>query len=75
MNELPEKWCVKSTDESDKKLKEWRRGSYGNRPAWCCSDRYWIGELEINNYTEISFTDFRRLVLKENINEELFPIW
>lgn len=62
---LPEFWCVKSTDESDEELIKWRGGGYTSRPVYCCSRKYWIAAKDLNKYTEISFEQFKKYVLKQ----------
>jgi len=74
MEKLPEKWCVKSSDEADITLKKWRGGSYGSRPAYLCSEKYWISEQKKlkDEYVEISFEDFKLHILNEKIKLEQF---
>ena len=68
---LPEKWCIKSTDEADETLIKWRDGEYTIRPAYLCSDKYWINEDDSKAYTEITFDQFKKYILKEKVKEEV----
>ena len=81
MEKLPKKWCIAVTKENIVVLGKWRSsGPYGrmhpdepNHTGYCHSDTG-LWEMEkLIDYTEISFEDFKRLVLKENTeNYEIY---
>lgn len=72
---IPANWCVKSTNESDKVLIKWRGGNYSSRPAYCCSDKVWIGEYASSYYQEITLEEFKEYILGEkrkSVNYEIY---
>lgn len=71
LTELPERWYVRATRENEQVLRKWRKGDH---TGW--SDTLVMLSIELwsnlegvskyyQEYTEISFEDFKRLVLKE----------
>lgn len=67
--ELPAKWCVKVTKENVKVLTDWRihginisheQGVYG----YLHSNKTWLSDIHFN-YTEITFEEFKKYVLKK----------
>lgn len=79
LNELPEKWCVKANEDNSELILKWfeeklNRDIYGPKgyahyPEFerqvCTSDEIKEG------YTEISFSDFERLVLKKEESKDI----
>lgn len=71
MKELPEKWCVKVTEENQEILSNWRFTDGKKVPLECYVGMSKYGgpghtfskEVVWPNYTEISFEDFETLVL------------
>lgn len=69
-NELPDNWCVKITKENKSILHQWRIKELGSNDysteaiCWYLS-RFGIAYSYKEGYTEISFADFKRLVLKD----------
>jgi len=62
---LPEKWCIESTNEADPTLIKWRGGNYTSRPAYLCSNKMWVHKRFTYGYTEITYEQFKKYVLKE----------
>lgn len=68
LTELPEKWCVKLTEENKDLIKKWRKGA-----SFELSNGYYIyynhgySKDILYGNTEISSSDFERLVLKEEL--------
>ena len=73
---LPEKWCVKVTKENRKVLSKWREsGEIGCMsekefsPGYIYSPKgFWSSYLN-EDYTEITFEQFKQYVLKEEVKE------
>ncbi len=66
--ELPEKWCVKRTPENADVINGWFNENFNlyllsNKGYLHCSGDCNISQ--ISNYTEITFEQFKRLVMKE----------
>jgi hypothetical protein len=85
MKELPKKWCIRfGTYEQFLVIRhyfgnlkpEYRHYDYtANYRAWSnFLDYDNIECLKLKRYTEITFEDFRRLVLKENI-DKTYELW
>lgn len=84
INKLPEKWCIKRTRETWDIITDYFNDTFGNTyldDNWDYPYVHYTGNSTnesssyvYNNYTEISFEDFKRLVLKEN-NELIYEIW
>jgi len=67
INKLPDKWCVKATKENESVLRDWRGG---NHRGWkddlfMLSDKFWGDTEDCKGYTEITFEQFKKWVLKE----------
>lgn len=79
---LPKKWCVKITPESINKLNLWRddKGllskSYHNRYVVSYNKgKKGYCQLDIEDYIEISFEDFKKYVLKGQPEEYISQIF
>lgn len=86
LEKLPELFCITTTKESNDTISKYI-GYHGDRTIGnhYCFERnklpdyrgwmYYASERK-NGYTEISFDDFKRLVLGETINNEMIiEIW
>jgi hypothetical protein len=72
MKTLPEKWCINPKNiYQDHILVQWRGGGHVNnyKTSWLLSSRFWVSPHNIQDYTEITFEQFRKYVLKEDIYE------
>lgn len=68
LKELPEKWCIKITPESKAALSKWRtagKGLYSDTGYCSHNGGYWSENFPVD-CTEITFDQFKELVLKEN---------
>lgn len=74
LTSLPIRWFIRPTEESNEILEKWRGGGYA-----CSMDRivltsnkYWenIDSLNMSTYTEITFEQFKKWVLKEDNSME-----
>ena len=73
---LPELWCIKVTEENKDVLGKWRTSgglgvSYGycvNKFLTCRDVGYWYRDKPAV-YVEITFEQFKKYVLKENVSE------
>ena len=74
---LPEKWCIKITSENENLLCDYRikqnRCSFIGT-GWLDHNLTWFCLNNKPSYTEISFDDFKRLVLKESIDYKISTI-
>lgn len=75
---LPEKWCVKRTEDNYSVLNEWNNSIYGegsacNRDiAYMYSDKtYQCGSNYYKDYTEITYDDFLKYVIKKEPEESI----
>ena len=71
---LPDKWYVKATRENEYVLKTWRQGNY---VTWVdnlvmLSSKCWgdTSSSHIKKYTEITFEQFKKYVLKETSSSD-----
>jgi hypothetical protein len=64
---LPENWAVRSNDEIDHILCKWRGGGHTLSPSEniMTHKKYWESVSSIGSYTEITFEQFKKYVLKE----------
>ncbi len=72
---LPEKWCVKLTEENVKHLEDWRNQgknslSAGKIYGYLHSDKIWTPCIK-TGYTEITLEQFKKYVLKESCVDEV----
>ena len=86
MKELPKKWCITTTKESNDVLCDWylkyNNSKYLDRSIgnhFCMDGKTLTGWMyhapeRKNGYTEISFEDFQRLVLGINV-EKVYELW
>lgn len=77
MKKLPEKWFVNVTDENIVILDKWIGKHNYNLGKWSCVhfDKRACDKsnyLTLRDYTEISFSDFERLILKKKVNYEIY---
>lgn len=87
MKKLPEKWCVKCNFPSgNNPVANWLNNNHKNKPNnyYNGSSNTYYGfdrsknvsacsqYLPTDNYKEISFADFERLVLKKKVNYEIY---
>lgn len=81
LKELPKYIAVKFTPENRNIINSWGKShwknkwgdiNFNNYMIWD-SENYCIGSDKICGYTEISFEDFKRLVLDNN--EPIISIW
>lgn len=79
LKELPKNWCVNpKNEEEDQILIKFRNGGHTSHysKSILSYKKIWFNISEISSYTEISFADFKRLVLGETINNEMIiEIW
>lgn len=79
LKELPKNWCVNpKNEEEDQILIKFRGGGHTKHYSQSILSykKIWYGISEISSYIEISFDDFKRLVLGETINNEMIiEIW
>ena len=73
---LPEKWQIKVTPENREILAEWRTARWLSSEGYCVNKvktfdhvGYWFPEKQ-ENYTEITFEQFKKYVLKESVSEQ-----
>ena len=77
---LPDKWCIKVTDENKRTLEDWRYSGaiiHGSR-EYCASffnglKGYWL-PTKPYNYPEITFEQFKQYVLKQKTMERELKI-
>ena len=64
---LPEKWCIKSNKDIDQILCKWRGGTHSLPPEEniLTYQKCWIHVKYIEDFTEITFEQFKKYVLKE----------
>jgi hypothetical protein len=85
MNNLPEKWMLKVTPENIEIINQWRKGK-GRNENLGAYNRYsyvlydgWGTNNEPNephmkvNYAEITFDQFKKFVLKEEVELDMLP--
>jgi hypothetical protein len=73
LTSLPTKWKINPKNEDeDFVLVKWRDGGHGSHysECWLLSERYWVGSGEQSGYTEITFDQFKKWVLKETESKE-----
>lgn len=74
---IPEKWRVLRTNDNYKVLNAWenakisRNGAYLSESAWFYSDRPY-DSIIYSGYREITFEEFKKYVLKEEIIFDIF---
>jgi hypothetical protein len=86
LTELPEKWCFTSTKESVDIIKKWRieetkneNFDYSIGNHYCSDNGSVQGWMHFaperkKGYIELTFEEFKRLVLKESLTQELI-VW
>jgi hypothetical protein len=77
---LPEKWCIKCTKENEDYLTRWREfdtsisiGRYMHNVYPNCDKRGVSHSFIKEGYTEITFEQFKKYVLKEKVEEKWIP--
>ena len=75
---LPEKWCIKVTAENKKSLEDWRpMKSITGTGSYMLNDNFkgdfnskgYVTQYYDKNYTEITFEQFKKYVLKETVTK------
>ena len=73
MKNLPEKWCIKVTNENKDVLGDWRTDGYLSNYAINCylhtpmnGKNGWNQKTKETDYTEITFDQFKKYVLKQD---------
>lgn len=76
---LPEKWCVKVTSENREVLSKWRIALQGTTKSALypsseqgylkVSDGFWFEYHDLEWYTEITFDQFKKYILKESTTD------
>lgn len=73
LTSLPEKWYIKSNYDIENILKDWRGCGYNGTIGSCVllSTKMWVSiKCNLKDYIEITFEQFKKWVLKEEIESE-----
>lgn len=74
--ELPKRWYIKNNSDIEDDLIKWRGAAYYDpfkKGVVLISDKMWFYPSELNKelYTEITFDQFKKYVLKKDIKEKI----